>query len=63
MKAQTQRVILFLINIFLLTNFIVGTLLSIFTPDRHSPVPETLVIVLVGVVTAVFTRMNIFPES
>jgi hypothetical protein len=52
MRARVRQFIKFFINLFFLANFVVGSMVYLFVPNKMSPVPESSTMFLIGIATA-----------
>lgn len=60
MKTIAKQFVTSFVNLFLLANFVVGSASYAVMPGRVSPVPDSALMLPIGIVTAVVTLFNIF---
>ena len=60
MIARVRDFMAFYIKTFFLVNFVVGSAIYIFAPDRMSPVPGPLTMFLIAVAIAIFAFLEMF---
>ena len=53
----------FFLNLFFLTNFVIGSLMYIFVPGQKSPVPEPHHIAAIGLATGILAFVNLVLEK
>ena len=63
MKARVGYFVMFFLKTFLLANFLVGSILYIFAPNRVSPVPDPFTMFLIAVVTAALVLVEALREG
>jgi hypothetical protein len=60
MLARVRDFMAFYIKTFFLMNFVVGSAIYIFAPDRMSPVPGPLTMFLIAIALAIFAFLEVF---
>jgi hypothetical protein len=63
MREREGQFMVFFVKTFFLVNFLVGSVIYIFTPDRMSPIPEPSTMFLIAITIAILTLVKVLRES